>query len=379
MMIESLALAGALAASLIGAELTARALLKRRDDWFVHRPFSRAEYTIDPEAFPMLPPTVHVSANPQGERGSPLPRKPEELYRILVAGGSAAECYMLDQPHTWPMVTQEILNGSAGRRSLAHVGNIACSLIPCRSITPLLNRILPRARSLDVIVLMVGASDLVDWFEKKTPPVIDGARKDLHLFCSEHPEGDFSWAPNRTALYRVGRRLQARVLKPVHRRSKVGAARIKHRAMRARCQTILTETPDPSPMLDAFRAHLTSLIALCKEHSAEVLIARQPWLDADLPPEKERQLWNFGQGRPYQSEPEAYYAISLVRALMAKVDAVAAEVAEAEGVQQLDLRARVPSDLDHYYDFLHHTPLGARCVGAAVADKLTEIESNQPN
>ena len=65
--------------------------------------------------------------------------------------------------------------------------------------------------------------------------------------------------------------------------------------------------------------------------------------------------------------------------LMAKVDAVAAEVAEAEGVQQLDLRARVPSDLDHYYDFLHHTPLGARCVGAAVADKLTEIESNQPN
>ena len=61
-----------------------------------------------------------------------------------------------------------------------------------------------------------------------------------------------------------------------------------------------------------------------------MLIARQPWLDADLSPEEERQLWNFGQGRPYKSEPEAYYAIKLVRELMERVDQVAVEVAEAE-------------------------------------------------
>ena len=38
------------------------------------------------------------------------------------------------------------------------------------------------------------------------------------------------------------------------------------------------------------------------------------WLKAaDLSPEEERQLWNFGQGRPYRSKPEAYYSIKLVR------------------------------------------------------------------
>ena len=137
-------------------------------------------------------PTVRVAANPDGERGSKLPRRPDDLYRVLVAGGSAAECYMLDQPHSWPAVTQEILNGTAGRRSLAHVGNIACSLIPCRTIDRLLKRVLPRVKSLDVIVLMVGASDLVDWFEKKTPPQIDEPPAALHASLQFSPYLDSS-------------------------------------------------------------------------------------------------------------------------------------------------------------------------------------------
>jgi len=379
MILDLLLIAGATGASLIGAELLARVHLKRRDHWFVHAPFARSEYVVDPVAFPKLPPTVRLSANIEGERGSKLPAPPEDLYRVLVAGGSAAECYMLDQPHTWPAVTQDILNGTAGRRSLAHVGNIACSLIPCRTIDRLLGRVLPRVRSLDVIVLMVGASDLVDWFEKKAPPEIDESPAALHLFCTEHPAGDFSWKPTGTALYRLFRRLHTRVVRPVDRRTNVGAARLKHREMRARCQNMISEAPDATPMLDRFRHHLTALIRTCREHSREVLIARQPWLDADLTAEQERQLWNFGQGRPYKREPEAYYSIRVVRELMEQVDRVAVEVAEAERVPELDLRARVPSTLDHYYDFLHHTPLGARCVGAAIASKLTELERAQPN
>ena len=149
--------------------------------------------------------------------------------------------------------------------------------------------------------------------------------------------------------------------------------------MRARCEHIITEVPDPAPLLESFRAHLTALIHTCEAHAGTVLLARQPWLDKDLSPEEELQLWNFGQGSPFRVKPEAYYAIEVVRKLMDDLDRVALEVANAEGVVQLDLRAEVPSDLDHYYDYLHHTPLGAQCVGAAVAAKLTELETAQPN
>ena len=80
---------------------------------------------------------------------------------------------------------------------------------------------------------------------------------------------------------------------------------------------------------------------------------------------------------------DSYYTSRLVRELMARVDAVAAEVAAAEGAPAIDLRAAVPSDFEHYYDFLHHTPKGAAEVGRAVAECVDELEREpepaQPN
>ncbi len=372
-------LAGTLTAGLAATELLARAHLRRRDQWFVHAPGARTENTLHTAAFPRLPPRVRIQGNREGERGGELPGQPEDLYRILVAGGSAAECYMLDQGHTWPMVTQNILNGTGGRRRLAHVGNVAASLMPCRSITRVMAKVLPRLRSVDVVVLMVGASDLVDWFEQKTPDVISETSADVEHFCAEHPAGEFSWRPSGTALYRIGRRLKNRLLRPVHRKTSVGASRLKHREMRARCENILTEAPNAAPLLSSFRSHLTALIRTCEANAGTVLLARQPWLDKDLSPEEELQLWNFGLGSPFRGTPEAYYSIKVVRQLMGELDRVALEVAEATGVAQLDLRPEVPSDLDHYYDYLHHTPLGAQCIGAAVAARLTESEAAHPN
>ena len=116
-----------------------------------------------------------------------------------------------------------------------------------------------------------------------------------------------------------------------------------------------------------------------------MVIARQPWLDRALTDEEEKLLWNFGQGSPYRGELDTYYTLRLVRELMGRVDDVAAEVAEAEGVAAIDLRAVVPSDFEHYYDFLHHTPKGAAEVGRAVAECIDQLErtpepaSAQPN
>lgn len=379
MILEITLIAGAAAAGLATAELLARVHLKRKAEWFVHAPRSRTENRLHASAFPRLPQKVRIQANREGERGGELPRPPEQLYRVLVAGGSAAECYMLDQANSWPMVTEQILNGTAGRRRLAHVGNMACSLMPCRSVTPLIEKVLPRLRSVDVVVLMVGASDLVDWFERETPAQIANKPAHLQLFCSEHPGGRFTWKPSGTALYRVCRRLKNRVLRPIDRNTDVGASRLKHRKMRATCQNMLTESPDPAPLLESFRFHLTALIRSCETNAATVLLARQPWLDTEVSAEQELQLWNFGQGSPFRMQPEAYYSTKVVRKLMLELDRVAQEVAQAEGVASLDLRPEVPSDLDHYYDYLHHTPLGAQCIGAAVASKLTELEADQPN
>lgn len=367
MIIELTITAAGLAAAGVAAELLARSRLARRGHVFVHRPHSRRRFQVSRDALPAMPSTVRFESNADGERAGPVPTDPEGTLRVLVAGGSAAECYMLDQDVTWPARLEAQLRDDPRIARPVHVGNVARSLIACRQIEAVLAAALPRFRSLDVIVLMVGASDLVSWFEARTPPGISRDDVDVTRYCEEHPFGPFRWTPKGSALYRVARRLLARLRGEEPLRMDVGASIVKHRAMRARAGTILHETPDPSPLLLSFEDDLRALVRTCLRHAPRVVVARQPWLDRDFTPAEETRLWNFGQGSPYRGELDTYYAMDLVRALMTRLDEVAARVAIEEGVEEVELRSAVPSDFEHYYDFLHFTPAGAQRVAAALA------------
>jgi len=109
-----------------------------------------------------------------------------------------------------------------------------------------------------------------------------------------------------------------------------------------------------------------------KAQGARVLVVHQPWIERDFTPEEERQLWNFGCGRPYEDEVDTYYSRQVVGTLMREVNAVQARVAEELGVESLSLQERVPMDFEHFYDDLHLTPRGAELVGTIVADAIRE-------
>lgn len=356
-------------ATAVVAELIARSTLKSQDAWFVRQPHSRQAFHIATDVLPGLEATARFEANADGERGDPVPERPEDVLRVLIAGGSAAECFLLDQPSSWPMVAQRVLK-EAG--TPAHVGSVARSLIPCRTIDLLLAKALPRFKSLDAIVLMVGASDMVAWFEAKTPASLEESEVDIARYCEEHPQGPFTWSPKGTALYRIVRRLMTRLRRPVNERQGAGKSIAKHRQMRADAKVMLDEVPDAAPMLDGFETHLRSLVATCKRFAPRVIVARQPWLDRDFTPDEAARLWNFGQGSPYRGALDTYYTHRVVRELMGAVDDVAVRVADTTGVEAFDLRTVVPSDFDHYYDFLHFTPKGAELVGRRLAAQLED-------
>lgn len=369
-MLTALYVALALAAAAVLFELLARAWMARFGAYFVHKPRLGQEFHLAEEVLPSLPPLVRFSSNADGERGDEVPRDPTAVHRVLVAGGSAAEGYLLDQDATWSMALQRRLDEgrSLGRR--AHVGNVARSLMPCREIAGLMEVALPRFRSLDTIVLMVGASDLVDWFEAETPPVIEERELAIKNYCDEHPEGPFTWTVKGSATYRVLRRLRSMFPEHAPVRKNVGASLAKHREMRANAKTMIDVAPDPAPMLDAFERHLRSLIVVCKSHAPHVIVARQPWLERDFTDEERARIWNFGQGSPYRGVVDTYYALPVVWDLMSRVSDVAARAAAATGAEALDLKGVVPDDFDHYYDTLHFTPLGAEKVAAAVAARI---------
>jgi hypothetical protein len=364
----------ALAVLFVLAELSARLVLRNFGRYFVWAPYARTRMELDRDALPSLEPVVHFEINEAGERGDMLPKDWSKTYRVLVAGGSVAECYFLDQKTSWPYVIQTVLNRPESLKKLGvervHVGNVSRSLVACQHLHRMLERTLPRYERLDAIVFMVGASDLVHWLEKKTPSVVEDEAIPPSQVFAKHPEGPFGWGPKTLALRRIASHWNKRLRRPVEVRLRAGKRLAEARLMRARAREILDEVPDPGPMLDHFETYLRQLIALAKSRARRVIVARQPWFDKEFTPAEEKLLWNFGAGKPYVEEVTTYYSHAVVWKLMRQVDARASAIARETGVEELDLMPVLERSFEIYYDSLHHTPKGCAVVGTKIAEAI---------
>jgi hypothetical protein len=293
---------------------------------------------------------------------------------VLVAGGSVVECWFLDQESAWPQVIERCLNEPAALASLgvsrAHVGNVGKSLVACEHIEKMLERILPRYPRLDAIVLLVGASDLVDWLERGTPAVVDRRDVPVSAIFGQNPEPPFGWKSKTLALRRIASAVRKRVQRRIVRRQNVGRSIVKARAARAAAQRILSTVPDPSPMLDRFESDLRRLVLRAKSKAARVILARQPWLEKEFTPEEESRLWMFGAGMIRDELVTSYYAHSVVWNLMRKIDARVVKVAMELGVEEIDLMPVVPPTFELWYDEMHHNARGCERIGRAIARKL---------
>jgi len=359
------------ASTLVLAELWLRRFYLRRGAAWPLQPHSRVVAEIDRETLPSLDPIARFSVNADGERGDPVPADWTRVYRVLVAGGSAAECFYLDQDKQWPSVVQRVLTENAAQLGVerAHVGNIARSMQRCDYVAWMLEKMLPRLPSLDAVVLMVGASDLVTWLQDGCPEVIQPSSHDPNYCFQQHDFGPYGWAPSKLALREWVRRLKNRYLPKELRRLRAGKTFAKQRAMRA-AGKLLHETPSTGRMLAFYEEWLRRTIDAARSTGARVLVLRQPWLQKRFTPEEEKLLWNFGRGRPYQEQVEYYFEIGLVHRLLAEVADVTERVALDMGVEVSELRTRLEPSFEIFYDTLHNTPKGCEALGKLVAEAL---------
>jgi len=208
---------GLAAVALLGVEVACRWWLHRRSPYYVWPPGKRLEVRLDRDVFPEGEPSVRFDVNADGERGGDVPDA-DGLYRILVAGGSAAECFALDQPSSWPGALERLLRAPDKAQALGarrvHVGNIGRSYIGAAGLDLILERVLPQYRRLDAIIIMVGAGDVVQWLEEGAPPSLPVARIPAGWIFSRHPEQRFGWKPSQWALVEVVRRLRRSWLRP---------------------------------------------------------------------------------------------------------------------------------------------------------------------
>jgi hypothetical protein len=372
LLLSGLALAAV--ALFVASELTCRAWLARHGRYHVWPPGARRAMELDREALPDLPPLARFEVNAVGERGAELPADLADTYRVLVAGGSAAECYFLDQPTTWPeQLRAELATPEALARlgtGAVHVGNVGRSLVACEHVRVLLERTLDRYERLDALVLMVAASDLVFWLERGTPSVLADEPLTTERLFGMHPEGPFGWGPTKLAMRRIASYWRHVLTHPVARRTEVGKSLTAKRAMRANAERIVDDVPDPDPMLDHFERHFRKLIELGLAKAERVVVARQPWFGREYSEEEERRMWQFGAGRLHTDKVTTYYAHAVAWRLMGQIDERAAAIAEELGAEQVDLMSVVARNLEHYSDEMHHTPAGCAVIGRAVAQRI---------
>lgn len=365
-----LAFAVAIGALVAGVEIGARYLL-RRSPYYVWPPGLRLHLHPDPAVSPELEPVARIEINADGERGDAVPRSGRRVYRVLVAGGSPAECALLDQPTTWPGALQRLLGAPEHLRALGvsavHVGNIGRSGVSSHGLNLIFERILTRSRHRDLIVIMVGGNDVFDWLAREAPPSYIPHRIPAAELFSSHPEASFGWTLRKLALTRLLRTLRWRWFHPVKNDYASGSWVAKARAMRARARETRTVIPDPTAMVRHFEDQLRELLGRAKSHADRVLVVRQPWFEKDYTREESAQVWHGGVGNPHRDDVTVYYSVEILCWLMALLSERAACVAEELGVEHLDLKPLLDPSLKTYYDFVHFTPAGAAVVANAVA------------
>jgi len=353
----------------VAVELTSRWWIRRRSQYYVFPPGLRLRLQIDRQVFPELERETRLDVNSDGERGDDLPRSTDGLYRVLVGGGSQPEGFFLDQDTTWPGALQRMLEGREQRRSLGasqvHVGNVARSGVGAEALDIIFDRILPRYPRLQLIIILVGATDVLRWLEDGAPRSPARARTEDIFRC--HPGGPFGWKPTELATMELLRRARRRWLRPIQVHERAGKWIGQARDMRARAKIVRPTMPDPAPMLEHFELYFRRVLLKAIAHADRVLVVRQPWFDKDFSEEEAAHMWHGGAGQVWREEVTTFYSFDVVSKLMALLDAKAAGIANALDVEQLDLMPLLDRSLATYYDGFHLTPTGARAVAAAVA------------
>ena len=364
-----IALVIALPALYVVIEVAARSRIYRANRYYVLTPGVRFRLEIDRDTFPQLERTTRFFVNREGERGDELPRSRNGLYRVLVAGGSQPEGFLLDQNTTWPGALHRVLEAPHAKARLGaakvHVGCIARSGVGSEALDLMLGRLLPHYPRLQVIIIMIGASDVMRWLEHGAAPSLPPVRIADIFRC--HPLGPFGWKPTSLAAWELLMRARRRWLRTIVVQQRVGRWYAEARAMRARATEIRNEMPDPAPMLAQFDFHFRRVLERAANHADRVIVVRQPWFDKDYTAEEAAYMWHGGAGQAWRENVTTYYSFDVVSKLMACVDQKAAAIAGDMNIEQVDVMPVLERSLTTYYDGFHATPEGARVVAEEVA------------
>jgi lysophospholipase L1-like esterase len=356
-------------------EAAARFFLARRN-YYVWPPNHRIDSELRRDVFPDLSSRTSFIVNRDGERGSQPPPSGIGVYRVLVTGGSAAECYFLDQQECWPVRLQRDLETPAACTALGvtrvHVGAVAKSGLDSTKLYLLLQRILPQYRKMDAVVIMVGMSDILSWMRCSAPETPVFAPPNLEEVFAAYPEKRYDWHPlSATALAECFRLLSRCLCRRGDVRSDAGASVARLRTMRQQATNVKTDVPPHASVLNNYATMLEKSIRLCQKFGSRVLVVGQPWLDTRMLTKEEKlRLWSGSEGDAYRHNVSTYYSSEVLAQLAIELNGLASRVAKDNGAAMIDVQSCLQPPAACFYDDFHFTPIGAAILANTLTNAL---------
>lgn len=357
-------------------ELAAGQLFPPSDYFYIWPPGLQRTFSPRPDILPGTSPRARFVTNSYGLRGEEP--SPDDDYRILVLGGSAAECLYLDQARTWPALIGDSLNraepdrrvwigngGRSGQNSRDHSLELEC--LPLKLIDP------------DAVIVCLGVNDLLLRLRQDQAfdphALLRPGGRDLqidHAFLFVPDEYSLPPPPwyKRTGVWR-GLREAKKILAADSPQDAAGTIVEAWRGRRRKACEWRRSLPEMGPALREYVANLRRMIALAAEKGTRLVFITQPavWREG-MSEEESARLWMGGVGNFQNADGLPYYTPgALARGLELYQD-VLKSVCAWSGTECFDLAAKLPPTTENFYDDCHFTEKGAREAARLISDYL---------
>jgi lysophospholipase L1-like esterase len=327
---------------------------------------TRTSAVFKPARLAGVSPEGRFSINSLGIRGPEF--QATDRYRILCVGGSTTECIYLDDAKTWPA---QLLQMLSEHEPGLWVGNVGRSATTAPQHVLLLQK-LPEARQVDCWVALCGINDMhqqVNGTYAETTANAFG-----HVFAYRRPGAQFRRPLQRNLwTFMLAEAVCRRILVMLRGPQAgvyqdVGAVWVKEQQEKRKAGTKVAVEVDPQ-WLTEYQAQLTKMIELARCWGKRLIFMTQPTIWAQQMDEKTEALTLGGRladGR-YLDNATRVKAMGLFNQVMRDLTA-------REGIELVDLAAKLPKTTEVFYDDCHFNENGARLVAAALAEQVSTCE-----
>jgi lysophospholipase L1-like esterase len=304
---------------------------------------------------------IEFSANKYGLRGPEVDMDRVD-FRILVVGGSTAECRYITDKLSWPWKLGDKLSPRLGKK--VFVGNAAKSGdFTLNHIEVLKNY--PWVDKFDLVIVLCGVNDmgtlLRNNYHRRAKGIILKYKKMIYY--------------RELRLYYLLQSFlypalsEGAIVQGSSGSYYVGLRQIRKMALDNR--TIRDEPKNLQEALDIYKDNLREIIYLCKKRNQRILMLTQPsmWRD-NLPQGLGNLLWE------HVDQKSAYSAEVLEQVLRAYNIAML-DVCKEEGVSCIDLDTLLVKDTSVFYDDVHFNIPGCNRVSEILSDEICELLKSQ--